>query len=376
VSGIGRNEPCWCGSGKKYKKCHIDRDKQPAAKPWEVDALLRSERDTGKCLHVDESTGVVCGKPAIASHSVPKKMLKQIARDGHVYYHSGTVQDIAKAQGRPSLKLIGVNKASTLPLFCSAHDSAIFEPLEQVPFTGTPEQCFLLAYRAVCNEYLKKRNQFDTVELLKTADRGKPLSHQVEIQAEIEAYAMAVRASVRDMAHHKQEFDSVLAGANFSRLRAYIVTFENVPEVLCSGVLYPECDFAGQTVQYMGNLTDTLELVTHSLVTTENGGAFVFAWLESSDAASRQLAASLNQLSDEQLPHAVLRFVFEFCENHYLSPAWWDGLDATIRSAILDRFAKAASPTELRLHNSCLRDDGIRAVSWQVIGRSWIPQCS
>jgi preprotein translocase subunit SecA len=19
---VGRNEPCWCGSGKKYKKCH------------------------------------------------------------------------------------------------------------------------------------------------------------------------------------------------------------------------------------------------------------------------------------------------------------------------------------------------------------------
>lgn len=22
----GRNEPCWCGSGTKYKKCHLDRD--------------------------------------------------------------------------------------------------------------------------------------------------------------------------------------------------------------------------------------------------------------------------------------------------------------------------------------------------------------
>jgi hypothetical protein len=22
----GRNEPCWCGSGKKYKRCHLDRD--------------------------------------------------------------------------------------------------------------------------------------------------------------------------------------------------------------------------------------------------------------------------------------------------------------------------------------------------------------
>jgi uncharacterized protein YchJ len=24
----GRNEPCWCGSGKKYKKCHLDEDQR------------------------------------------------------------------------------------------------------------------------------------------------------------------------------------------------------------------------------------------------------------------------------------------------------------------------------------------------------------
>lgn len=22
----GRNEPCWCGSGKKYKYCHLQKD--------------------------------------------------------------------------------------------------------------------------------------------------------------------------------------------------------------------------------------------------------------------------------------------------------------------------------------------------------------
>jgi uncharacterized protein len=22
----GRNDPCWCGSGKKYKKCHLEAD--------------------------------------------------------------------------------------------------------------------------------------------------------------------------------------------------------------------------------------------------------------------------------------------------------------------------------------------------------------
>jgi len=25
---VGRNDPCWCGSGKKYKKCHLDADEE------------------------------------------------------------------------------------------------------------------------------------------------------------------------------------------------------------------------------------------------------------------------------------------------------------------------------------------------------------
>ncbi len=29
----GRNEPCWCGSGKKYKHCHMQEDQQAAAAP-------------------------------------------------------------------------------------------------------------------------------------------------------------------------------------------------------------------------------------------------------------------------------------------------------------------------------------------------------
>ena len=25
---IGRNDPCWCGSGKKYKSCHLAFDQK------------------------------------------------------------------------------------------------------------------------------------------------------------------------------------------------------------------------------------------------------------------------------------------------------------------------------------------------------------
>jgi len=28
AADLGRNDPCWCGSGRKYKKCHYESDKK------------------------------------------------------------------------------------------------------------------------------------------------------------------------------------------------------------------------------------------------------------------------------------------------------------------------------------------------------------
>jgi tetratricopeptide (TPR) repeat protein len=30
---LGRNEPCWCGSGVKYKRCHLDADRSVLRSP-------------------------------------------------------------------------------------------------------------------------------------------------------------------------------------------------------------------------------------------------------------------------------------------------------------------------------------------------------
>ena len=27
---VGRNDPCWCGSGRKFKQCHLNVSDQPA----------------------------------------------------------------------------------------------------------------------------------------------------------------------------------------------------------------------------------------------------------------------------------------------------------------------------------------------------------
>ncbi len=32
---LGRNELCWCGSGKKYKRCHLEMDEKKARARYE-----------------------------------------------------------------------------------------------------------------------------------------------------------------------------------------------------------------------------------------------------------------------------------------------------------------------------------------------------
>src|SRR4029077_3009617 len=36
---LGRNDPCHCGSGKKYKKCHLEKDEAAGRKEREKAAL-------------------------------------------------------------------------------------------------------------------------------------------------------------------------------------------------------------------------------------------------------------------------------------------------------------------------------------------------
>ena len=368
---IGRNDLCWCGSGKKYKKCHIDRKDQTPVRPWEVDAHFRKRTEKGKCLHVGATVGTICGKPAIGSHTVIRKMLKQIARKGHVYHEGASIQDLDKTGGKMLVKQIGINDASVLPIFCEEHDSGAFAPLEQVPFTGSQEQCALLAYRALCHELTKKQLSLNSLPVLKGFDRGKELPQQAMIQTMLTALEGAYRASARDAEAHKLQFDFMLLSRDYTDLRGYVVTFDQIPEILCAGGIFPECDFAGRQLQHLGDLSKKMDEITFSLIATDKGGAFVFAWHDSSETFCRPLAASLDALTDDELPHAVVRFVSEFCENRYFKPDWWDAVDSKTKHVLTSRFQTAVASDKLRAVN-CLTDDGVRAVSWQVTGRTWV----
>jgi methionyl aminopeptidase len=47
---LGRNTPCWCGSGKKYKKCHLDQDKAAVERNKPLDPRAREYWEIRKSI--------------------------------------------------------------------------------------------------------------------------------------------------------------------------------------------------------------------------------------------------------------------------------------------------------------------------------------
>lgn len=359
------NDPCWCGSGMKYKKCHRNRSQMTSLPPWKVSSQLEKARSKKYCLHPSASPSL-CQGNIVRAHTVQKRgMLSRIASSGHVYFPSPSFLDIVKNKGVVEFKLIGIGDASTFTGFCSLHDNQVFAPIEKQPFASTPEQCFLLAYRAICKELFAKRSSKENVRILRMLDIGKPVPYQVATQRMIDFHEVGLDSGLSDLEWHKEKYDGTLLRHSFRDIRFLVISLDKTPDILCSSLLYPEVDFQGNILQDLANTGRRLHLLTYSLIATDTGGALVFAWSPDSDDSCQRLLASLLAMPDKDVPHAIVRFLFEFCENMFVSPVWWEGLGHESRNSLQKRLTNGASPFSPRSHK-CLLDDGLRVVSWQV----------
>jgi hypothetical protein len=68
----GRNDPCHCGSGRKYKQCHLDKDEAAlrAARAKESQAAAPADADKDKDKDKE-------ARPAPAASAAPKHATHQ-----------------------------------------------------------------------------------------------------------------------------------------------------------------------------------------------------------------------------------------------------------------------------------------------------------
>ena len=365
---LGRNDPCWCGSGKKFKRCHLNRESEKPVAYWDAAREFRKAFAAKTCL-APEGWRSDCSKTVARAHTVPRVgSLSHIAREGHVYSLVPNLENLKKHHGVCSPELRGINRASTFTGFCSKHDDAIFAEIEKQPFTATPEQCFLLGYRALAREIFNKKAAASLTDFLRTMDRGKPLETQLDIQTRNSFNETGIAAALHDNAHYKSIYDEILQTQDLSAVRYYVIEVAGAPDVMCSGAFFPEQDFNGLKLQDIGDTKATLDLLSFTSFFGGNAGAIVFAWTADSDRTCERLIESLHAIDDSHVTAALLRLFFEHCENVHMRPDWWDGLKDRSRQALVRRMAASANPWTSR-PAAILADDGLQVSSWKVLRR-------
>jgi hypothetical protein len=320
---IGRNDACWCKSGKKYKHCHLDRE---AEQPLPTAALLnvsRQQFQKKECLHPLAARGVCNG--VIDAHTVQRARTLQSLLDGdnHVltfYPAERDSEELLKVQRK------GWRKASTFTGFCGIHDSQTFAPLENDAFEFSAESAFLLSYRALCHELYQKQGAVRALrQLAPLLDRGYSPLDQREIQRHNEIRRAGYQKAVSKLLEQKKSADRKLLERVYSDWQFACLEFEGELCIATCGAPTPTIDLEGNQLQVLHDPNDQLQHLYLSVVACPTGVAVVFGWRKTFTAPER-MVQSLLKLPEPLIGSYIVQYIFAHLENTCFSQTWWNTL--------------------------------------------------
>ena len=330
---LGRNKPCWCGSGKKFKKCHLDRDTQKPINEGVIHKQINGFY-TQKYCSVPNEMKCDCSGRIIKAHSISKSSsLKEIALNGHVLTtFKGAVSFKNGIEIKP--KKIGIQKASTFTGFCSYHDKAIFQPIEDVDFSISEKNCFLVAYRAVSRELFVKQRSTGTFDLVKELDKGKSIEQQKEIQAVYKRLSTNNDLSTSDLKFIKDKLDQMLIKSEYNSLKHVVFTLSEPPKVMTSAAVGPTFDFQGKKIQKFSQDPDEIpSYIIINSFSSQGVGYICLPWIDEHKSVGESFYKSLQ--NSDCIEGSLLAFIFTNIENNYLSEDWWSALNSTEKSYLM-----------------------------------------
>lgn len=297
-----------------------------------------------------------CRGKVIDAHTIQRKgPLKAIVdSSGHVMHFEANNEG-----GLPEATPISWRKASVFPGYCSFHDSILFSPIETAAFSGDHKQCVLHAFRNICNEYYRKQALIDSLEFQRDViDRGLDADRQIDTQLSIAGNIKGQKKSVEEMRGLRDIFEDAIRLDRFDKFNSACYFFTGRLDVVSSSIFHCEFDFAGKKLVDMWDLTEDAELLSHTIVNTEDGGAIVFVWLKS-DQHPERVVESFNRLADDEKGDIFVQYCFVNCENTFFSEEWWNKLGEEQKIQIR-RYANA-----LFYDGGAYTANAIRLVNWE-----------
>lgn len=328
MKGLGRNDTCWCGSGKKYKKCHLDRERQEKGNPWDAVAANKKSFHAKRCAAQDVGLGA-CEGNIIRAHTVSRgPNLAKIARNGKVLRYTADPSRLKKNGGELEPVEIGIADASVFYGFCSKHDRTLFSCVENEPFIGRADQCLAVAYRTLSRELYGKNAASHLRETLRNADKGKSLIEQVQLQALLDLIDQGNDLAKKDLANTHEKLTEAMVDSQASVLQSIVIEFEGMLPFMVAGAWSPFTDFNGKELQ-KGFVDEKLEQIFISSFAGRDWSKICISWLNKPDAPGKVIADQICMLPKKQQASACLQLSVKHVENIFYSPDWFDALDET-----------------------------------------------
>lgn len=362
---IGRNDKCWCNSGRKFKHCHYGRENEKAISKGEIIGQSKKIGER-KCCYAPNELQHECDKRIINAHTISKSgSLIEIADStNHVLGLKIDMANIFKHQGKLTLEKIGVNQASTFKGFCSKHDKQLFSCVEDHHFTGTEEQCFALMYRSVAKELYAKEGSFLSSEIIKNGDKGKQPFEQMFIQQFAADNQLGIKTALRELSDFKAKLDGQLLGKVKNNLSHLIIEASSPMPVAVSSIVAPTFDFEGNIIQDLGELDIAAEPVVFNSFSSDGKGYVVFSWLKDSSIVLG-FVNTLLAINKAGFFSSLIRFFFGVAENTFISPVWWNGLPDVQKRKIESLIMSGVNPLKSE-SDQLLVDDGIKFSGWEI----------
>lgn len=168
VEKLGRNEPCRCGSGRKYKKCCFDKDQDTLRDASSYEGITASQIRENPSL-VDDSSYIERLKPYELKKLVPARMnneqLFRAYRRADVYGLRGIAfQMLLELKGRPGKDEYAVEHMADL-LYSALRSKDVELARRVIPHIPEDERFYNLAYK-LRYELLEDSGKFDNLESL------------------------------------------------------------------------------------------------------------------------------------------------------------------------------------------------------------------
>jgi hypothetical protein len=324
---VGRNEPCPCGSGKKYKKCCLnktDDERLAEAIMYSMQSIEKNAR-IKQCLHPNQDE---CDQKIIKAHAIQNnRILNKIAEEGHVITVDGTSNMIFQGT-----QIKGRKIATTFTGFCKYHDKILFQKIEDCEFVGSQEQVFLLTYRTMAWHYHKKQEQINakSIQYERMYERG----YDMAASDGFRLFETGLKLGAEDNKKEKLVFDRSLLNRAYDKINFCIWELPYEVEFAVSMMHELEYDIYGHQINDHETDID-LKKIYLNIFPANSKSFCVWSWITENNDDYEEFSKQFMELEIIDRENYLNNKLPRWSDSLIISPRLWGSWGSGIQEALI-----------------------------------------